>query len=292
MLASAYDGSQSVTGWLMSEKMDGIRAVFHPEARELRTRTGKAIHAPPEFLAGFPAALMLDGELFIAYGQFDRVSGIVRSGSANASMARWAGVRYVVFDAPAVRAPFTGRLAAAAAALAGVTHAAVLAHERVASPAALAAFHAGIEAKGGEGVMVRDPGGAYEQKRSKLLLKVKNFMEEEATVTGHERGRAAWPAAPARSPAASRTAPPSAAAPAWMTPRARRRRRSAASSPSSSLSAPRTTSRASPSSRACARTCERVRRQHDDRRRDHSARVHVSSQRSCSVRSNARCVHL
>jgi DNA ligase-1 len=187
MLAAAYNGSQQIDGWLMSEKLDGIRAIYHPEARELRTRTGKAIFAPPEFLAGFPAKLMLDGELFIAYGHFDKVSGIVRSGS-NTSMARWAGVRFMVFDAPLVAGPFTVRLKAATAALAGVTHAAVLPHERIANAAALQAFHARIEAAGGEGVMVRDPTGAYVQSRSKLLLKVKKFQEEEATVTGHERG--------------------------------------------------------------------------------------------------------
>ena len=214
MLAGTFNGSQNVSGWLMSEKMDGIRAVFHPESRELcvppswisrpvaradrcarhsfcirrRTRTGKPIFAPPEFIAGFPKDFMLDGELFISYGNFDKVSGIVRSGS-NTSMARWAGVRYVVFDAPRVAKPFAGRLAAAQGALAGVAHAAVLAHERCANVAALNAFHERIAAAGGEGVMVRDPGGAYVHSRSNLLLKVKKFIEEEATVTGHEVGK-------------------------------------------------------------------------------------------------------
>jgi DNA ligase-1 len=153
-----------------------------------RTRTGKRIFAPPEFIAGFPQDFMLDGELFISYGNFDKVSGIVRSGS-NTSMARWAGVRYVVFDAPRVAKPFAGRLAAAQAALAGVAHAAVLVHERCADVAALDAFHERFAAAGGEGVVVRDPGGAYVHSRSNLLLKVKKFIEEEATVTGHETGK-------------------------------------------------------------------------------------------------------
>ena len=187
MLAAAYDGSQCIDGWLMSEKLDGIRAIYHPEARELRTRTGKPIFAPPEFLAGFPTKTMLDGELFIAYGHFDKVSGIVRSGS-NTSMARWAGVRYMVFDAPLVAGIFTVRLAAATAALACAKHAAALPHQRVVDAAALDAFHTRIEAAGGEGVMVRDPKSAYVHSRSKALLKVKKFLEEEATVTGHERG--------------------------------------------------------------------------------------------------------
>ena len=31
MLAAAYDGSQNIEGWVMSEKLDGIRAIYHPD---------------------------------------------------------------------------------------------------------------------------------------------------------------------------------------------------------------------------------------------------------------------
>ena len=77
--------------------------------------------------------------------------------------------------------------------------------------------------------MVRDPKGAYVHSRSKLLLKVKKFLEEEATVTGHERGTGRL-----------------AACTGALTCRFKD-----GTTPSSSSSAPRTTSRASPSSRAC-----------------------------------------
>jgi DNA ligase-1 len=39
---------------------------------------------------------------------------------------------------------------------------------------------------GGEGVMIRDPDSAYENRRSDRLLKVKKFDDAEATVIGHE----------------------------------------------------------------------------------------------------------
>ena len=45
-----------------------------------------------------------------------------------------------------------------------------------------------VIAKGGEGVMLRDPESLYENRRSASLLKVKKFDDAEATVTGHERG--------------------------------------------------------------------------------------------------------
>lgn len=45
-----------------------------------------------------------------------------------------------------------------------------------------------ICAKGGEGLMLREPGSAYVNGRSKTLLKVKRFLDADAVVRGHERG--------------------------------------------------------------------------------------------------------
>jgi DNA ligase-1 len=46
-----------------------------------------------------------------------------------------------------------------------------------------------VVAKGGEGIMLRDPESMYERKRSYALLKVKKFEDAEATVIGHEPGK-------------------------------------------------------------------------------------------------------
>ena len=45
-----------------------------------------------------------------------------------------------------------------------------------------------VTADGGDGMMIRDPKSQYENKRSKLLLKVKKFEDAEATVIGKEPG--------------------------------------------------------------------------------------------------------
>jgi DNA ligase 1 len=42
--------------------------------------------------------------------------------------------------------------------------------------------------KKGEGIMLRNPESYYENRRSKNLLKVKVFIDEEAVVTGTEKG--------------------------------------------------------------------------------------------------------
>jgi len=51
---------QNVTGWVMSEKLDGIRAYW--DGKRLLTRSGKVIHAPDWFLKDYPP-FAIDGEL-------------------------------------------------------------------------------------------------------------------------------------------------------------------------------------------------------------------------------------
>lgn len=45
-----------------------------------------------------------------------------------------------------------------------------------------------IEAKGGEGVMLRQPKSKYVASRTTTLLKVKTFYDAEAEVVGHNKG--------------------------------------------------------------------------------------------------------
>merc|ERR1719199_906814 len=46
-----------------------------------------------------------------------------------------------------------------------------------------------VQAKDGEGLMLRRAGSLYEAGRSSSLLKVKTFLDEEAVVIGHELGK-------------------------------------------------------------------------------------------------------
>src|SRR5204862_99399 len=46
-----------------------------------------------------------------------------------------------------------------------------------------------IEALGGEGLMLRQPGSKYHAGRSASLLKIKSFHDAEARVVGHEPGK-------------------------------------------------------------------------------------------------------
>jgi hypothetical protein len=68
MLAQTYDPDRDdPSGWLMSEKMDGVRCYWSGSC--LYTRTGKIIYAPNEWKACLPK-MALDGELWSGRDDF------------------------------------------------------------------------------------------------------------------------------------------------------------------------------------------------------------------------------
>ena len=102
----------------------------------------------------------------------------------------WSEVRFLVFDAPAATGGFEDRFAFLKDALAkgAAKFARQHPHERCKSLEAMRAELARIEALGGEGLMLRQPGSKYVAGRSATLLKVKTFHDAEAVVVGHQAG--------------------------------------------------------------------------------------------------------
>ena len=75
LLAQEYKTGIDVTQYLISEKFDGVRAIWDGSA--FHTRQGNVIHAPEWFTKNLPKT-PLDGELWLGRGQFDALSGAVR----------------------------------------------------------------------------------------------------------------------------------------------------------------------------------------------------------------------
>ena len=59
------------TGWIMSEKLDGVRCYWN--GKSFYTRTGHMIFAPENFVKDLPVDMDLDGELWIDRGKFQEV---------------------------------------------------------------------------------------------------------------------------------------------------------------------------------------------------------------------------
>ena len=176
-LANEYAG-QNPTGWVMSEKLDGVRAYWDGE--KFLSRNGNLFHAPIWFTEQMPK-VALDGELFIARGMFQKTVGIVRG-----KFGDWSKIKFCVFDAPHVSGDFMARLQCAQDAIQGSTVAQIVEHITCTSQAHLDAFVSDLQAKGAEGVMLRNPRMAYEQKRTDNLLKIKQVDTCEAVVIGHK----------------------------------------------------------------------------------------------------------
>ena len=175
MLARNWEG-QNPTGWLMSEKCDGVRAIW--TGSELLTRNGNAIKAPASFIAKLPDGFALDGEIWAGRGGFERAKSAVAGGS-------WVGIRFAVFDAPEAVGGFEARIAAAEVAVAGNTVAFVLTQTKCLGIVDLDDTLATICNEGGEGVCLRKSGSNYTPGKSNALLKRKLRETDEAVVVGH-----------------------------------------------------------------------------------------------------------
>ena len=184
LLAESWDNAADLSGWWMSEKLDGVRAYW--DGKQFLSRQGNLYHAPAWFMEGLPA-VPLDGELWIGRKKFQRTVSIVRRQDKN---DLWHEVKFLVFDAPAVSGGFEERLHFLKDALTrgAAKFAQLHPHQRCKNLDALRAELARIESLGGEGLMLRQPGSKYAAGRSTTLLKVKTFHDAEAIVVGHQAG--------------------------------------------------------------------------------------------------------
>lgn len=185
-LAQAYRPGIDVTAYWVSEKYDGVRALW--TGQELLSRQGLPIRAPAWFTAGWPS-VPLDGELWAGRGQFEQVQATVAQGLPQD--APWRALRYMVFDLPGQPGGFGERLPHLRQTVAALNQPWVQAvpQWRVASHTALMQQLRTHEKAGAEGLMLRRDDAPYRGGRSDDLLKLKSFEDAEARVIGHLPGR-------------------------------------------------------------------------------------------------------
>lgn len=186
LLANVYSDDIDLAAYLVSEKLDGVRAVWDGET--LSFRSGNRVNAPAWFTDALPKTPM-DGELWLGRGRFERLSGIVRR--EQPVDAEWREVRYMIFELPGAPGTFAeraGRIRAIVAAaalpwLAEVPQVAVASREELRQRLAQT-----IKA-GGEGLMLHRADAPYETGRSDTLLKLKPWLDAEAVVVAHLPGK-------------------------------------------------------------------------------------------------------
>ncbi|MDO5694001.1 MAG: DNA ligase [Pseudomonadota bacterium] len=185
-LAGGYRPGMGLRDWWVSEKYDGVRALW--DGQQLRTRGGERIAAPAWFTAGWPAEPM-DGELWAGRRRFEQAQSA--AARQQPDDATWRALRYMVFDVPAHPGTFDERLRALAGLVARIDQPWVLAvpQRKVASDAELQALLRDVVRGGGEGLMLRRGASLHQAGRSGDLLKLKTHDDAEARVLAHLPGK-------------------------------------------------------------------------------------------------------
>jgi DNA ligase-1 len=185
-LASDWPPERSPQGFLVSEKFDGVRAVW--DGQRLRFRSGREIAAPDWFVRALPDH-PLDGELWLGHGQFDRLSGVVRQ--QRPDDASWRAVRYLVFDAPAQPGTFEARWQALQSVIAAVQQPWLqrVAQSWVDDRIALEQRLQAVVSAGGEGLVLHRADALWQSGRTQALFKLKPEPDAEAEVVGHLPGK-------------------------------------------------------------------------------------------------------
>ncbi len=186
LLANVYRDGIDVSQYLVSEKLDGVRAVW--DGKTLRFRSGNQVHAPDWFLEGLPRQ-PLDGELWLGRGSFERLSGIVRREVPDD--AEWRQVRYMIFELPDGAGNFRQRSERIVAIVrqANVPWLGAIEQTSTVNPKILQKMLSDVVKAGGEGLMLHRADAPYETGRSDTLLKLKPFLDAEAEVIGYSPGK-------------------------------------------------------------------------------------------------------
>lgn len=149
-----WDGVADLTGWLITEKLDGCRLYWDGAAAW--TRSGRKIELPAHWIM---PAVALDCELWAGRGRYQIARAAMNHGD-------WfdSALCLRVFEAPDSEPGYCPE---------GFAHLARVPDlGRVESNAQLRTLLRAVQINGGEGLMVRDPALAYAPGRTARLLKV------------------------------------------------------------------------------------------------------------------------
>jgi DNA ligase 1 len=180
-----------IQDYLVSEKLDGIRAIW--DGKTLQYRSGGLIQAPSAFLNQLPKNQALDGELWLGYQRFEALSAIVRL--AQPGKDAWLGVQYHIFELPNAPGSFTERAKRIEQFVVQAlrenpdTPLRAIPQRRTDNLPDLERQLQSVLAKGGEGLMLHLASAPYITGRSDVLLKLKPWHDMEAKVVGHLPGK-------------------------------------------------------------------------------------------------------
>lgn len=186
LLAQQYESGLDVTQYLISEKYDGVRAMW--DGKQFYSRQGNIINAPTWFTKDLPKT-PLDGELWLSHGEFDALSGAVRKDVPIDT--EWQQITYNIFELPNGKGTFEARAKRIVEIVkkANLKHLKAVQQFKVKDEAALNLRLEQVVKNGGEGLMLHLASAEYTTGRSAVLIKLKPLYDAEATVIEHTAGK-------------------------------------------------------------------------------------------------------
>ena len=162
------------SGYLVSEKYDGVRAYF--DGSEIWSRHGNRIKAPEAWLNQLRrvTSCALDGELWMGRGKFQETSACVRR-TRNVDEKAWEDVVFMAFDMPSEAGEYDVRYEKLQRFVRGGSFNLMWAAQSpIGDQHKLKKLFDLVVSKGGEGLMLRKiKDGGYTLGRSYNLLKMK-----------------------------------------------------------------------------------------------------------------------
>jgi DNA ligase-1 len=172
------------TGWLWTEKLDGVRAYW--DGKKLYAVNGSEIQAPSSFTEDFPSHPM-DGVL-----RADQKPSQRPVKETKGSEDPWPDTRYYAFDLPHLKeSTLEERLSVLDSSWRSSKsdHLRILYPEAVQSRDHLESVLRRLNERGSDGVIIRKPGSLYEAGRGSSCLVIKPPKEATGTVVGHSKGK-------------------------------------------------------------------------------------------------------
>ena len=193
---------QNILGYLMQPKLNGVRCLIFKEGDEIKaiSRKGKSYDVATRFIREQLAPLfeendsvIFDGEIYIHGVPLQKISGWVRKQEPILEHKSLEYHIYDLIDKSLPEADQEHRLEMLDSGLEMLGVGAFLI--RMVTTAKIPTlkikdeFHSSFIEQGYEGSILRNPKGLYESGvRSKNLLKLKDFIDEEFEIVGHELG--------------------------------------------------------------------------------------------------------
>ena len=186
LLAKTYRNSINIKPYLVSEKLDGVRAYW--DGKQLVSRQGNYFNAPVWFIKDFPKQA-LDGELWIARNRFQKTVSTVRK--KQPIDKEWRQITYQLFELPNAEGSFQQRVEAMKTLVntLAIPHLKVIKQYRLEDTDALTKQLDTVVMQGAEGLMLHRADALYQSGRSNVLLKVKKHQDAEARVIQHLSGK-------------------------------------------------------------------------------------------------------